>query len=322
MLDHRIEVVVESKGIAIVFPGQGAQKPGMGQDFFDRFPETKTIFEQASDAIGEDMAALCFQEDPRLDLTEFTQPAILTVEIAMLRALEAHFGLKGDLFAGHSLGEYSAMVAADVIPFEDAVKIVRKRGALMQEAVPAGVGSMAAVILPDIDSIGLDEIAKKHGAELANTNSLEQIVISGKKESVEATAGELNERFQEKGINVVFLSVSAPFHSSLMQGIEKEFQGFLTGFEKNFKKENATRVISNFTAGLHTADGMIENLVQQISGQVRWVENMRLIGSSSNSIYEIGPNRPLQKFFKTVGIEISSIINLRSAEKALGSKDS
>lgn len=288
----------------------------MAQDFYDQYPVARDTFTEASDAIGENMADLCFQEDPRLDLTEFTQPAILTAEIAVLRVLKQEYGFSPAYFAGHSLGEYSAMVAADVFPFADTVKIVRKRGALMQEAVPAGVGTMAAIILPGIDEIGLEDIVKKHGAEVANFNSLEQVVISGKKESVEAAAEELNQKFADKGINIVFLSVSAPFHSSLMKGIEGEFSSFLNEFAGNFRKENAEKVVSNFTSGFHTPDTLIENLVRQISGSVRWVENMRLLSEKAGRIYEVGPNRPLQKFFKTVGVDITSVINMRSAKKA------
>ncbi len=301
---------------AVVFPGQGSQKPGMGQDFYDKFTQAKQIFDEASDAIGENMATLCFEEDPRLDLTEFTQPAILTVEIAMLRVLQAEHGFQPSYFAGHSLGEYSALVAAGVIPFADAVKIVRKRGALMQAAVPQGVGTMAAVIMPDIDSSGFEKIVEKHGAEVANFNSLEQVVISGKKESVEAAGNEISEVYKDKDVNVVFLSVSAPFHSSMMKGMEPEFEEFLRSFSGGFDLSGASKVVSNYTANFHNPDSMIKDLVAQISGSVRWVENMRLLAEKSSNIYEVGPNRPLQKFFKTVGVDVTSVLNLRSAGKA------
>jgi malonyl CoA-acyl carrier protein transacylase len=131
---------------AIVFPGQGSQRPGMGKDFHERFAVAREVYAEASAAAGLDLEALCFGEDERLGLTEFTQPAILTTEIAMLRALEAEFGVEGELFAGHSLGEYTALVAAGVLALADAVRLVRKRGALMQQAVPAGEGAMIAVI--------------------------------------------------------------------------------------------------------------------------------------------------------------------------------
>lgn len=301
-----------------MFPGQGSQKPGMGQDFFNEFPISKAAFDEASQAIGEDMTALCFNEDPRLDLTEFTQPAIVTVEIAMYRALKEKYNLTGAFFAGHSLGEYAALVAADVMPFSDAVKIVRKRGALMQSAVPEGVGAMAAVIMPDIDKSGFEAIVENHGAEVANFNSLEQVVISGKKEAVEAASEEIRVKFESNGVNVIPLNVSAPFHSSMMKGIEDEFRSFISEFSSNFNMDRANTVVSNFTGELHTPETMIDNLISQISGSVKWVQNMRLLKDRSASIYEVGPNRPLQRFFKTVDVDITSIINVRSATKAFG----
>jgi len=288
----------------------------MARDFFDEFDTAKRAFEEASDATGVDLKAICFEEDPRLDLTEFTQPAILTAEIAMFRVLCESFGFQSSLFAGHSLGEYTALVAAGVIPFVDAVQIVRKRGALMQEAVPAGVGKMAAIILPEIETSGVGEIVKNHGAELANLNSLEQYVISGKSDAVEKAVAELNDRFAESQIFTVMLNVSAPFHSSLMKGIEAEFEGYLRTFESHFDLNRSSNVLSNFTAAFHTPQGLVENLVRQISGSVQWIENMRLLISRSGTIYEVGPNRPLGKFFKTLGADVTSVINLRSAKKA------
>lgn len=288
----------------------------MAQDFYDNYPVAKQTFEEASDAIGEDLTTICFQEDPRLDLTEFTQPAILTAEIAMMRVLKEAYNFSPSYYAGHSLGEYTALVAADVMPFTDAVQIVRKRGALMQAAVPAGVGGMAALILEGIENVDYRSIVEKHGAEVANYNSMDQVVISGKLESVQGASGELETTFKEQGINVVPLAVSAPFHSSLMAGIEPEFRAFVDTFAAGFKPENAGKVVSNFTAEFHTEAGLLDNLVKQISGSVRWIQNMKLLGEKSGSIYEVGPNRPLGKFFKTVGLDVTSVINLRSAKKA------
>jgi malonyl CoA-acyl carrier protein transacylase len=304
------------KKTAVVYPGQGSQKPGMAKDFYDQYPAAKQVFEEASEAIGEDMMALCFNEDPRLNLTEFTQPAIVTAEIAMTRILNQEFGLKAEIFAGHSLGEYSALVAADVIGLGDAVRIVRKRGALMQAAVPAGVGSMAAVVLENIESCDYRSLVKECGAEVANFNSLDQVVISGKTESVIKASEKIAEAYKDKGVNVVPLEVSAPFHSSLMSVIEPEFKAFLNQFSSGFNLPNAAKVVSNFTSEFHTPASLIDNLTSQISGSVRWIENMKLIASHSNQIFEVGPNRPLGKFFKTVGVDIVSVINLKSAEKA------
>lgn len=307
---------MSTKAVSVVFPGQGSQKPGMARDFFDEFETAKRIFQEGSDACGEDLGRICFEEDPRLDLTEFTQPAILTAEIAMLRALSERYAFQPEYFAGHSLGEYTALVAAGVIPFSDAVQIVRKRGALMQRAVPTGIGAMAAIILADIETSGVREIVKSNGAELANLNSLDQYVISGKKESVESAAKQIEQKFADAGVNVVMLNVSAPFHSSLMRVIEPEFKAFLESFSPHFRSDLCVKVLSNYTATFHVPEKMIDNLVSQISGSVHWIENMRLLQKYSESIYEVGPNRPLGKFFKTVGSEVTSIINLRSAGKA------
>lgn len=312
------ELLLSSNKTAVVFPGQGSQKPGMAQDFFDEFESARRIFEDASDAIGEDLKKICFEEDPRLDLTEFTQPSILTAEIAMLEVLRESYHFKSDYFAGHSLGEYTALVAAGVMPFKDAVQIVRKRGALMQKAVPAGIGAMAAVILADIEKSDVRQIVIDNGAELANLNSLEQYVISGKKESVESAAAAIEKKYSESGVNIVFLPVSAPFHSSLMKEIEPEFRDYLDSFAGNFNSSLCGSVVSNFSSGFHTKEKLLDNLVSQISGSVQWIENMRLIGENASVIYEVGPNRPLGKFFRTIGIEINSILNLRSAKKAFG----
>lgn len=297
---------------AFVFPGQGAQRPGMAKDFYDDYAEARTAFQEASDAIGHDLAALCFAEDDaRLNLTEFTQPAILTAEIAMIRSLEAHHGATAQYFAGHSLGEYTAMTAAGVLGFADAVKIVRKRGALMQGAVPEGVGAMAALILEKIETSPYREIVSRHGVDVANLNSADQVVISGKKPLVEAAVAEIREKIP--GINAVFLNVSAPFHSSLMRVIEDEFRAYLTSF--SIKAENGTKVLSNFTGDFHKPEALVGNLVQQISGSVRWIENMQKLIATGATIVEIGPNRPLGKFFSTVGAEVPSVLNVRGIKK-------
>lgn len=292
---------------SIVFPGQGSQKPGMGQDFFEKYKLAQEVFEEASEAIQLDLKELCFTENEKLNLTEFTQPAILTTEIAMLRVLESEFGIKGEYFAGHSLGEYTALVAANVLDLQSAVKIVRKRGALMQSAVPEGVGAMAACIATNIIETNIKDLVTECGAELANLNSKNQVVISGRKEKVEEAAKKVKETIPE--VDVVFLNVSAPFHSSLMKPIEKEFHEYLSSF--TFKTENCTRVLSNFTGEFHKPESLLTHLTSQISGSVKWIENMTVLISKNLPIIEIGPNKPLAKFFQTLGAEIVSIINLR-----------
>lgn len=296
---------------AVVFPGQGAQRPGMGQDFYDSNDAAKEVFESASQALGEDIKELCFTDNPRLNLTEYTQPAILTTEIAMLRALESQYGFKPAFFAGHSLGEYTALVAAGVLDFNDAVKIVKKRGRLMQAAVPEGVGAMAALILDNIESTKFREITEDAGAEIANYNSAGQVVISGKTETVKKASEALTKEYPE--MRAVDLPVSAPFHSSLMKVIEPEFESFLSGF--TFQTGQSVKVLSNFRGDFHKPEECISNMVKQISGSVQWIQNMRVIKNTTESIIEVGPNKVLTKFFATIDVTVPAIINDRSAKK-------
>src|SRR6516164_5095870 len=163
----------------VVFPGQGSQRAGMGRDFDERFGASRRAFEEASEALRLDVRSLCFSPDERLGLTEYAQPAILATEIAMLRGLAEGFGIRPDRFGGHSLGEYAALVAAGVIPFADAVRIVRERGRLMQETVPAGEGRMTAIIAEPIDLAVVQRALDGVAVNLANDNSPSQVVISG-----------------------------------------------------------------------------------------------------------------------------------------------
>lgn len=299
--------------MTVVFTGQGSQRPGMGKDFFDNYAQAKQIFEQASEAIQIDMAALCFEEDPRLDLTEFTQPAILTAEIAMFQVLQDEFRFQPHFFAGHSLGEYTALVAAGVMSLKHAVQIVHKRGSLMQQAVPTDKGAMAAIIKENILQSETEQVIRKHQAEIANYNSTEQIVMSGEKSAVESASQAIEQEIEN--VRVVPLNVSAPFHSSLMQPIEKEFSAYLQQFASHLQPANSQKVISNFSGAFHQPNLLIENLVKQISGSVRWLQNMELLKTHSSKIIEVGPNRVLTKFFSTIGAEVPAVINLRSAKK-------
>ncbi len=309
-----------SNRLAIVFPGQGSQRPGMARDFFDEHEIARDIFARASAATGEDIARLCFEDDPRLDLTEFTQPCILTAEIAMLEVLRAAFGAKPEVFAGHSLGEYTALTAAGVFRFEDALQIVRRRGALMQRAVPEGEGAMAAIKMERlVDEPGWRQLVKGAGAEIANMNSPDQVVMSGRAEAVRAAAEKLEAAYLERGVEVRFLTVSAPFHSSLMRGIEDEFRAYLLKFSENTKTDRAPAVLSNFTGVFHEPDSLVDSLVKQISGPVHWIENMKVLKKMRErdgfDIVEVGPNRPLGAFFRAIEVECNSVINLRSAQK-------
>ena len=197
---------------AFIFPGQGAQVVGMGKDFYEKYEESREIFDKASELLGFDMKELCFENEKDINITEYTQPALLTVSVAILRVLEQK-GIRPDVCAGLSLGEYCAMVASEVMSFEDAVKTVRQRGILMQEAVPLGVGAMCAVLGLDGETVnkvcqGVDDVY------VANYNCPGQIVISGKAEAVEQAAGLLKEAGAKR---CMMLNVSGPFNSPLLR---------------------------------------------------------------------------------------------------------
>jgi len=295
---------------AVVFPGQGSQRSGMGSDFYSESELFRDIFKRASEAISLDLQEICFTENEKINETEFTQPAILTLEFGIYELLKEK-GFSADFFAGHSLGEYSALACADVFDLEDAVWLVRKRGELMQKATPLGVGAMAAVILEQIENSGASEIIREFGAEIANKNSKDQWVISGYSEKIKKTCEELERQIEN--VRVVPLTVSAPFHSSLMKTIEREFFEILQNIE--MRRENCSSVLSNFTGNFHHPETLIENLTKQISGTVRWVENMSRLMETKSIITEVGPNKPLGSFFLTLGAEVSSVINLRSFGK-------
>jgi trans-AT polyketide synthase/acyltransferase/oxidoreductase domain-containing protein len=287
----------------------------MGADFYKQWPIARRTFEEACDAAGENLLQLCFEKDTRLHLTEFTQPCILTMEIAAYRALVEEFGLQATVFGGHSLGEYSALVAAGALPFADAVRIVRRRGALMQQAVPQGKGAMAALVTDAIEHSGALQLVRAAGAEVANHNSLAQVVISGTTESINQAKRELAEALP--ALSFIQLQVSAPFHSSLMRSIEAEFRAYLESFARSFRPELATHVTSNFTGGFYEARALTANLVQQLAGSVRWLDNMRAIGARARRIYEIGPGAPLGKFFQTLGRSVTPMTKVADAEAAL-----
>ncbi len=304
---------------AIVFPGQGSQKPGMARDFHTRYAAAREVFAEASDATGLDMAALCFEEDPRLDQTEFTQPALLTAEVAMIRALQAEHGLKADCYGGHSLGEYTALCAAGVIPLSIAVKLVRTRGALMQQAVPLGSGAMAAVIADQIADRDLTDVLAGLQVDIGNRNSPNQLVLSGAAADVEKASARFVELLAGVEHQVVALNVSAPFHSRMMRSIEPGFRAELEAAGPKLEAARATTVTSNLTGAFHTGDltKLIDGLTKQISGTVDWIANMKVLAASATQIYEVGPNRPLRGFFKTLGRDVTSILNVKSVEKGL-----
>ncbi len=304
---------------AAVFPGQGAQRAGMAADFVEQYEEARRAFERAQDTLPFDVYALCHGGDERLDLTEFTQPCILAAEIAMLEALRAHFGFQPEYFGGHSLGEYAALVAAGALPLEAALELVHLRGRLMQRAVPPGAGAMAAVIMAELPLDEVRQLAAEHEVDVANDNSPAQVVLSGKAEPVARAAEALSARFQE-GVRVVPLTVSAPFHSRWMGEIEAEFRQALEASSDAWAPERARAVTANVTGGFHSgarAD-LIDALARQLSGAVRWRDNVCALAQRADQIVEVGPNRPLRGFFKAMGVTVQSVTDVRTAERALG----
>ena len=272
--------------VAFVFPGQGAQKVGMGREAHDGSPEAKSIFDAADQALGASLSQLCF-EGPEADLklTANTQPAILTTSIALLRA----FGERPDVAAGHSLGEYSAHVCAGTVRFEDAVRTVRLRGQYMQEAVPVGVGAMAAVMglgRADVDRI----CAETSGVvEAVNYNSPQQTVIAGSAEAVGTAAAAL----KEAGGKAVPLPVSAPFHSSLMKPAEDRLSPQLSDI--SFEDPSIPVYVNVDAEPITDAAASREALVRQVSRPVRWQESIeRMVSDGVTLFVEIGPGKVLQ----------------------------
>jgi malonyl CoA-acyl carrier protein transacylase len=295
---------------ALAFPGQGSQRVGMAKDFHDAFPLARDAFAEASDACGVDLAAIAFEDEDKLNRTEFTQPCILTAEIAMQRVVAAERGLEARWFAGHSLGEYTALVAAGVLRLGEAARLVRRRGALMQQAVPPGEGAMLAVIAKGLELDAIRDALAGLDVDAANHNSSSQIVVSGSAGGVEQARERL-----APGRRLIPLNVSAPFHSRLMRSIEPTFASELAS--ASIDAANAPRVASNYTGGFHVADAAAvrDALVKQISGTVRWVDNMKALAARARRIVEIGPGRPLSAFFRDVGVKVAAITDLASAEQ-------
>lgn len=291
--------------IAFIFPGQGSQAPGMGKDLAERFPEARQVFEEADDALGFAISRLCFEgpaED--LQLTENTQPAILTTSVAALRAMQAA-GLPAPAFvAGHSLGEYSALVGAGSLSLADAVRTVRARGRLMQEAVPVGTGAMAAVIggeLADIERVCAEACADQI-CSTANLNSPNQVVIAGNAEAVDR-AIELLKGVAKRAIK---LNVSAPFHCALMKPAQDKLEVEL---QKLTFSDAAPPVITNADARETTTGSELRDaLVRQVSAPVRWVESMQLLMQSGvTTVVEVGPGKVLSGLMRQISREVKCL---------------
>src|SRR5690349_700483 len=299
-----------SHGLALIFPGQGSQAPGMGKDLAEKFPVARQVFEEADDALGFAISRLCYEgpaED--LQLTENTQPAILTVSVAAFRAMmEAGIGAPA-FVAGHSLGEYSALVAAGALSLTDAVRTVRARGQYMQEAVPVGTGAMAAVIggeLSDIERI-CEEARRDQVCSIANFNSPGQVVIAGNTEAVDRAV----ERLSGVAKRVIKLKVSAPFHCALMKPAQDRLAADL---ERLKFREPAMPVVTNVDARATTApDELRDALVRQVSAPVRWVDSMQLLVEQSiGTFVETGPGKVLSGLMRQINRDVK-MLNVEDA---------
>ncbi|NPV52144.1 MAG: ACP S-malonyltransferase [Firmicutes bacterium] len=316
----------ESRGTApktaLVFPGQGSQYVGMGKNLVDECPEAIQVFEEASSALGFDVAELCFNGPAdRLNSTPNTQPAILTVTYALYRCILARVpDMRANAVCGHSLGEYSALVAAGAMKFQDAVRLVRRRGIIMSEAFPSGAGAMAAILGLDASQV-VAACAESSGSgcgvvEPANFNCPGQVVISGAREAVEKAAGLALSRGAKRA---VFLSVSGPFHSSLMKDAGDRLAPYLEAVEI---QQPAVPFVANVTADFTSDPGQIRDLLRkQVSSPVRWWESISRLWERAGirRFIEIGPGQVLSGLVRKIapGAEIISIEPGKPLQKAL-----
>jgi len=303
--NEQSEILNLQSSIAFLFPGQGSQYAGMGKELAENFPAAKQVFEEADEALSFSISRLCFEgPEEDLQLTENTQPAILSVSVAAFRAIQTQ-GLPAPAFvAGHSLGEYSALVAAGAMSLGDAVRTVRARGRYMQEAVPVGTGAMAAVIGGERDAIeqACREASGNQVCSVANINSPNQVVIAGNTEAVDRAMELL------KGVakRVIKLNVSAPFHCALMKPAQDRLAFEL---EQLAFTEPTTSVITNVDAKITSAPGDLrDSLLRQVSAPVRWLESMELLFQHGVTTFvEVGPGKVLSGLMRQINRDVNCL---------------
>lgn len=285
--------------IAFIYPGQGAQKAGMGKDFYENSESARAVFDRASEILDLDMKELCFEENDRLDLTEYTQAALVTTCLAMTKVVSEH-GIRPDVTAGLSLGEYCAIAIAGGMSEEDAIRTVRKRGILMQNTVPAGEGAMAAVL--GMEASAIEEVIEDiEGVTIANYNCPGQIVITG----VTAGVEDASEKLKAAGAKrVVMLNVSGPFHSPLLKSAGEELLKELENVEIH-KLE--IPYVTNVTAEYIQNEEEIKGLLgQQVSSSVRWEQSIRkMIEEGVDTFVEIGPGKTLAGFMRKISRDVA-----------------
>lgn len=318
--------------IGAIFPGQGSQFVGMGEDFFENFPRFSYVFEEASDILGYDMQDLCLDGPAeKLRLTEYTQPALLTIEFATYRVVKDMEELEVGATAGHSVGEYAALVAAGVITFSEALKLVQLRGQLMQESVPVGQGSMLAVMGLDAEEVRklctwACKETKNIPLEPANYNSPAQTVISGRTEIIDFVVKNFKPEVigsDKTKVRLMPLKVSAPFHCSMMRKAQKQMSRAIKALDF---KDPLFPIVQNFSGVAETDKDVIrENLIKQVSGAVRWVECIKSLKEHGIEVLgEFGPGKVLTGLVKKIDpdficVPLNNLEDVKAFDRLLAS---